>query len=47
MYTKEWNEADECWNILDPEGDLIISISGRWIWVKDQVDGLLSHLNRA
>lgn len=42
MYTKEYYDEDnDMWNILDPDGDVIISNL-----TENQADILISHLNR-
>lgn len=43
MYTIEQSEelGPSYWDILDPEGDVVVTVEGQ-----EQAEALLSHLNR-
>ena len=40
-YEKEYDADADNWDILDPDGDIIASVSS-----EDEADALLFHLNR-
>jgi hypothetical protein len=40
MYTKEYDPETGNWNILDPQGDVVVNV------LEEDADILLSHLNR-